>query len=213
MCCYGARPTTKTTVAVRGPSPMSVICLKQTKAQDKLLKKLIHCFHTEHLAKLGDNESLKWRWLDPNIFSVLEIRYDSKNTIPIFIRLSFMCHIQKRPQVIIKVLLRERLNVTPLWKQRPCLKFFVKNGSPKKGACGFCTSWAPVRLMHSSKFRTEMITLLENTICFPLSTLTPWGSTWEPRSCMSSLFHWEFSPSSSSSQREGGGVERLTHKD
>lgn len=39
---------------------------------------------------------------------------------------------------------------------------------------------------------TETITPAENSICFPQSTPMPLGSTCEPSSCMSSLFHWEF---------------------
>lgn len=50
-------------------------------------------------------------------------------------------------------------------------------------------------VFHLSKFRTETITPVENSICFLQSTPMPLGSTCEPSSCMSSLFHWEFSSS------------------
>lgn len=64
---------------------------------------------------------------------------------------------------------------------------------------------------------TETITPAENSICFLQSTPMPLGSTCEPSSCMSSLFHWEFFSSSFSSsrrergergEREGGGGRR-----
>lgn len=93
--------------------------------------------------------------------------------------------------------------LTPLqFRQiRPRSNYFAKNRS----YIVYGDEWAifaPVRVFHFSKFRTETITLVENSICFLQSTPVPLGSTCESLSCMSSLFHWEFSSSFSSSQRE-----------
>ena len=86
-----------------------------------------------------------------------------------------------------------KLNPLQQRQKSLCLTFFVQIiPSKKRSGIVYQDEWAifaPVRVCHFSKFRTEMITPVENSICFLQSTQMPLGSTCEPSSCMSSLFH------------------------